>query len=244
MSGYSNFSFVYDRIMADFDYPAAAEYLVKAVKKHKGTLNKPLDFACGSGRLATELIKLGLDPVCVDGSPEILNIAKERLSSDTLILCQDMSELDLNDTVDVCFCTMDSINYITDKRQLQQAFNKLSLFTDKEGLFIFDVNTEIKFINKLGDATYSYDLDDLYLVWNTSYDKKAKKTDFDLTWFSNENGNWKRYDEYQQQRFWTDSELKDMLNKAGFIFENVYDAYTFNPQKPDSERLHYIFRKA
>lgn len=244
MSGYSDFSFVYDRIMDDFDYPAAAEYLLKAVKKHGGTTAKPLDFACGSGRLAAEFIRLGLDPVCVDASPEILSIAKERLTPDTLVLCQDMSELDLNDTVDVTFCTMDSINYVTDKRQLQQAFNRLSLFTDKNGLFIFDVNTEYKFVNELGDATYPYDLDDLYLVWNTSYDRKTKKTDFDLTWFTKENGTWERHDEYQQQRFWSGSELKDMLNKAGFEFVCAYDAYTFNPPEENSERLHYVFRKA
>ena len=243
MSGYGNFAAVYDRLMSEFDYAGAAEYLVSLAKKHGSALKKPLDLACGSGRLAAELIKLGLDPVCVDGSPEMLSLARERLPDGTLLLCQDMTALDLNDTVDTCFCTMDSLNYVTTKAELKAAFKRLALFTDKGGVFIFDVDAERKFADDLADGTYTYDFDDLYLVWNTEYSPRSRKARYELTWFEHERGVWRRYDDEQEQRFWSREELTDALAEVGFEFAAVRDAYTLSPPKQDSKRLHYVFKR-
>ena len=243
MSGYGSFAAVYDRLMSDFDYAGAAEYLVMLAKKHGSPMRKPLDLACGSGRLAAELTKLGLDPVCVDGSPEMLSLAKERLPADTLLLCQDMAELDLNDTVDVCFCTMDSLNYVTTKAALKVALKRLALFTDKGGVFIFDVDGERKFTDDLADATYTYDFDDLYLVWHSEYSARSRKARYELTWFERESGGWRRYDDDQEQRFWPREELVSILAECGFAPEAEYDAYTLSPPKADSRRLHCVFKK-
>ena len=243
MSGYGSFSAVYDRLMSDFDYAGAAGYLVNLAKKHGSPMLKPLDLACGSGRLAAELVKLGFDPVCADGSPEMLSLAKERLPADTLLLCQDMTELDLNDTVDVCFCTMDSVNYITTKTALKAAFKRLAIFTDRGGVFIFDADGERKFTDELADGTYTYDLDDLYLVWNTGYSPRTRKARYELTWFERDGGAWRRFDEEQEQRCWTRDELVSTLEECGFAPEAEYDAYTLSPPKADSRRIHYVFKK-
>ncbi len=243
MSAYGNFSAVYDLLMSDFNYKDAAEYLVELAKKHGGLLKKPLDLACGSGRLAAELAELGFDPICVDGSPEILSLAKSRLPEDTLILCQDMTELDLNDTVDTCFCSMDSVNYITSKPELKSAFQRLALFTEKDGLFIFDADSEYKFSGALANNTYTYDIDDLFLVWHTEYNKRSHKANYELTWFCKDGDNWHRYDDEQQQRFWSHQELTELLSQVGFEFVASYDAYTYSSPSTQSERIHYVFRK-
>lgn len=243
MSGYGSFAAVYDRLMSDFDYAGAAGYLVSLAKKHGSALKKPLDLACGSGRLAAELTKLGLDPVCADGSPEMLSLARERLPSDTLLLCQDMAELDLNDTVDACFCTMDSLNYVTTKSGLKAAFKRLALFTDKGGVFVFDVDGESKFAGDLAGGTYTYDFDDLCLVWQTEYSPRSRKARYELTWFERDGGAWRRFDEEQEQRFWSREELTDALAEVGFEFAAAYDAYTLSPPKADSKRLHYVFKR-
>lgn len=70
MSAYGNFSAVYDLLMSDFNYKDAAEYLVELAKKHGGLLKKPLDLACGSGRLAAELAELGFDPFVLTAHPK------------------------------------------------------------------------------------------------------------------------------------------------------------------------------
>ena len=241
---YSDFSVAYDRIMSDFNYKNAAAYLVDIAKKHGSGLNKPLDLACGSGMLTKELISLGLDPVCVDSSPDMLSIAQSRLPNGTLILCQTMQELDLNDTVDTCFCCMDSLNYITSKKDLASAFSRLSLFTDKGGLFIFDVNTEYKFRSILSDNIFTYDYDDMYLIWKSSYNSRSHHADYEITWFSEEDdGSYARADDFQRQCFWSDKILSQLLIASGFEFRAVYDAYTTNQPHEKSERLHYVWRK-
>ena len=243
MSAYGSFSAVYDLLMSDFDYATAAEYLVSLARKHGSTLSKPLDLACGRGRLAAELTNLGYDPVCVDGSHEILSLAKARLPKETLILCQDMTELDLNDTVDTCFCTMDSINYITTKSALKATFKRLAIFTEKDGLFIFDTDSEFKFSSALANNIYTYDLDNLYLVWHTEYSKRSHKSTYELTWFCKEGNNWFRYDDNQEQRFWSQAELIELLDQVGFEFVAAYDAYTEAPPSKTSDRIHYVFRR-
>ena len=243
MSAYGSFAAVYDRLISDFDYASAAGYLAALAKKHGSALKKPLDLACGSGRLSAELIKLGLDPVCVDGSPEMLSLARERLPDGTLLLCQDMAELDLNDTVDACFCTRDSLTYVTTKAELKAAFKRLALFTDAGGVFIFDVDGERKFTEDLADAAYTYDLGDLYLGWQTGYSPRSRKALYALTWFERDGSAWRRFDEEQEQRFWPREELTAMLAEAGFEFAAAYDAYTLSPPKAESRRVHYVFKR-
>ena len=72
MSGYQAFSEFYDRLMTDVDYRSRAEYLVSLFECHGARPQTVLDVACGSGSLCHEFLRLGVDPIGVDGSADML----------------------------------------------------------------------------------------------------------------------------------------------------------------------------
>lgn len=80
-----------------------------------------LDAGCGSGRVSAELAKRlrGGRLVAVDGSAAMIVKAKERLGDDVTYLVADLSELELEEPVDLVFSTA-TFHWITDHDRLFQ----------------------------------------------------------------------------------------------------------------------------
>ena len=110
--------------------------------------------------------------------------------------------------------------------------------------FIFDINSEYKLKAILGDNTFVYDEDDVYCVWNNSYDDDDKICEFSLDFFiRGENGSYVRRSEYQEERAYSVEELKSAAEEAGLIFCGAYDDRTFDDVKNNSERIFIILKK-
>jgi len=144
MDSYCQFASVYDTLMRDVDYKARTEYLLKLFKKFDAVPTLLLDVACGTGKFSNFFAKKKIEVIGIDMSEEMLSVARQNsadMGTDVLFLCQKAEELDLYGTVDGVICCLDSLNHITDKRKLIAAVEKISLFLEKDRLFIFDVNT-------------------------------------------------------------------------------------------------------
>ena len=133
-------------------YQKRADYFLQLIEKFGSSGPIVLDLACGTGSLSMELAQRGCDVIGVDASEDMLSVAQEKAMEhpewDILYLCQSMTELDLFGTVDTTICALDSINHLTDPRQVQQTFQKVSLFTAPGGLFLFDANTCLLYTSK------------------------------------------------------------------------------------------------
>ena len=125
-----------------------------------------LDVGCGSGLIAKEMAQRGYSMIGVDSSEEMLSKAKENNAEypDVLLLSQPAEKLDLYGTVDGAFAVCDVVNHITDKKKLQKAFNRISLFLMPGGYFVFDVNTKHKFENVLANNTFYYENEESSLI--------------------------------------------------------------------------------
>ncbi len=148
MPSYQMFADFYDSLTDNVQYGERADYIVNILeKKHNHNLGLTLDLACGTGTLTILLKEKGVDIYGVDASEEMLSIACEKAyekNLDILFLRQSMEELDLYGTVDTCICTLDSLNHIVDEKSLEGAFERLSVFMNKGGYFLFDLNTVYK----------------------------------------------------------------------------------------------------
>lgn len=250
MSGYHSFSYFYDKLTSNISYKQRAEYFDMLIKKHNGTQNLLLDLACGTGSLSEEFSRMGYDVIGVDASEEMLNEALDKKFDSGLniqYLCQDMTELDMFGTIDVTICALDSINHLKSIDDVKKTFQKVSLFCEPNGLFIFDVNTPYKHQNILADNTFIYDLDDVFCVWQNSFDSSSKDCHVDITldiFGKNENGFYQRYyDELSEIAFKREI-IESLLISAGFIVEAVYDYDTVNPPLDNSEKLVFVARKS
>ena len=64
-TGYETFSFYYDALTENVDYPARAAYLDGLVQKYLRSGGKVmLDLACGTGTLTEEMAKRGYARIC------------------------------------------------------------------------------------------------------------------------------------------------------------------------------------
>lgn len=245
MSSYGVFADYYDALTLNVDYEKRALYIVNTLKKLGHEMGLTLDLACGTGKLTLELKKLGVDVYGADGSQEMLSFAYEKAVENgfnILFLCQKMQELDLYGGIDTCVCTLDSINHMTDIEDVRKTFERVFLFLNDGGYFIFDVNTVYKHQNVLCDNTFVYDLDEVYCVWENSL-RENNIVDININLFVPEGELYKRFEESFSERAYSDAQLMSMLNGAGFEVVKRFSDMSENAPEESDERIIYIAKK-
>ena len=242
---YGYFAEFYDSLTLNVDYERRAAYIAVLFAKLGHNMGLTLDLACGTGSLTLALAKMGVDVYGVDASEEMLSVAQEKAYEehiDTLFLCQKMQELDLYGTIDTCVCTLDSINHLTDIEDVRKTFSKVSLFMNKGGYFLFDVNTPYKHREVLANNTFVYDTDDVYCVWQNTL-KDNDIVDMELTFFVPEGEGYVRCDESFSERAYSREQLTELLNEAGFEVQAIYgDMGFFEPLK-NEQRVVFVAKK-
>ena len=241
---YDVFSGFYDRLMSDCDYSARADYLLGLFCEYDKKPDILLDLCCGTGSLSIEMAKRDCDVIAVDASPDMLNIASAKAlkeQKNLLCLCQKADELDLYGTVQGVVCTLDSINHIIDADELQEAFNKVSLFLEQGCLFIFDVNSEYKHCCVLSDNNFVLENDEVFCVWQNSFDPPY--TDITLDFFCKKGQYYERSREEFSERFYTDDELILLGTNAGFKTEAIFADMSRDVPDENCERKVFVMRK-
>lgn len=243
---YNIFADFYDELMYDVDYKKRTSYLMKLFKKYGSAPTLLLDAACGTGGFSNEFASRGVEVIGADMSEEMLNIARNSAmekGNDILFLCQKLEELDLYGTVDGAVCCLDSLNHITDYNTLCKAIKRISLFLEKDKLFIFDLNTEYKHREILDDNVFVMDRESVYCVWANQFNPKNNKTDIMLDFFVKENDKYSRFSEEFSERAYTPEQIEKALQKAGLQIIEIFDDMTENPVSDTTERAIYVTRK-
>ncbi len=248
MSRYSAFARFYDNLTSNIDYKKHSEYYVEIIERFGGERNGILlDLACGTGSLSEKMSEAGFDVIGVDFSQEMLSIAidkKIESGLDVQYLCQDMTRLDMFGTVDVTICALDSLNHLDGMSSVQRVFERVSLFSNPDALFIFDMNTIFKHRNVLSDNIFLYDTPEVYCVWENEYSEKDSRVDISLTFFECIDGCYKRSSERFFEKAYDADEILASLEKAGFEVLATYDYMTTCPFNDNSEKITFVARKA
>lgn len=242
MHGYQDFAQFYDGLTLNAEYSDRADYILKIFDRLEHNMGLTLDLACGTGSLTAMLAKQGVDIYGIDASQEMLSYATQKSASmglNILFLCQKMQDIDLYGTIDTCICTLDSINHLTNINDVQKTFDKVSLFMNKGGYFLFDVNTIYKHRKILADNTFVYDTDDVYCVWQNSL-KENNIVQIDLDFFTLQGDKYVRTGESFQERAYSHDELLAMLTQSGFELTAFYGDMTFESPRKDEQRVIYI----
>ncbi len=241
---YNALAAYYDHLGEHIDYKRYAEAAKELLFEHgEGTSGLVLDLACGTGSIALELDRLGMEVIAVDASSEMLNQAREKASeagADILFLCQDMRELDLYGTIDMAVCGVDSLNYLTSVKDLEKCFSLVHNFLEPGGVFLFDMNTKEKFKTVYGNNSYVFEEDGVFCVWQNDYNEKRGTCDFYVTVFSEEeDGRYYREDECHREKCYSHRTVINLLKKCGFEVLGTYSDLYFEPSKKDDLRTFF-----
>ncbi|MGN0452265.1 MAG: class I SAM-dependent DNA methyltransferase [Ruminococcus sp.] len=242
---YEIFADFYDELTGNADYKVRAEYILSLCKKFNHDLGLTLDLACGTGTLTMELKRRGVDIYGIDASCDMLSVAQQKACEareSVLFLCQKMQDLDLFGTINTCICTLDSLNHLPDIKDVKKTFEKVSLFMETGGLFIFDVNTPYKHQKVLADNAFVFDTDNVYCVWqNTPGDNLL--TEISLDFFIPEGDRYIRYSENFSERGYTEEALRALLSETGFEVLAVYGDMTEEKPSEEEQRMIFVAKK-
>ena len=127
-------------------------------------------------------------------------------------LHQSMPRLDLYGTVDAAICCLDSLNYLTNPRDVQRTFQRLHLFISPGGLLAFDVRLP-EWLAALDGQVFLDETEDTYCVWRTEYRRGLCTYYMDLFTLA-EDGSWDRSFELHRQRGYSVEQLTRWLEEA------------------------------
>lgn len=247
MASYESFARVYDLFMDNIPYEEWCEYLHSLLKKYGIKDGLVLELGCGTGSMTELLAARGYDMIGVDNSAEMLDIAmekKDESGNDILYLLQDMREFELYGTVKAVVSVCDSMNYITEEVDLLDVFKLVNNYLDPGGVFIFDLNTVYKYEEILGENVIAENREESSFIWENWYDEEEQINEYDLTLFiQNEDGLYEKYEEMHYQRAYEIGLVCELLEQAGLKLEAVYDAFTLDAPKKDSERVYFVARE-
>lgn len=247
MSSYESFARVYDLFMDNIPYEEWCEYVHGLLKEYGVEDGLVVDLGCGTGSLTELLAQRGYDMIGVDLSMDMLQIAmekKEESGLDILYLLQDMCELELFGTVKAAVSVCDSMNYITDEEDLLEVFRLVNNYLDPGAVFIFDMNTRYKYETQLADNVIAENREESAFIWENWYDEGGRINEYDLTLFiRNDDGLYEKYEETHFQKAYDIDAVCGLLEEAGLKVEAVYDAFTHDAPKSDSERVYFIARE-
>ncbi len=241
---------IYDKINAELDYSAWADFIEEIIRREyrEGTPELVLDLGCGTGKMTLELARRGYDMTGVDISPEMLDIARgeaerEGIADRILWLCQDMRSFELYGTVDVAVSCLDSINHLTGIKELSDCLSLVHNYLVPDGLFIFDINGKYKFESIYGTSTYAMEEDGAVCIWQNYYNPRTCLCDFYITIFKEEHdGRYSRYDDEQRERMYTLRSIKTHLAAAGFELVGAYSDFDFTEGGDGDERIYLVAR--
>ena len=245
MSSYQQLAGAYDELTWDVGYEKRADFLEKLFRRSRIPVHTVLDLACGTGSITWLLAGRGYELIAVDGSQEMLAAAREKSAPaevPPLFLHQSMPRLDLYGTVDAAICCLDSLNYLTNPRDVQRTFQRLHLFISPGGLLAFDVRLPER-LAALDGQVFLDETDDTYCVWRTEFDAKKRLCYYGMDIFRLDGAHWTRSFEEHIEYAYEPDELLSWLQEAGFTHVRQYGDRVLRAPKQDEQRIYFSAKK-
>ena len=245
MDAYHALAASYDRLTNDVNYHQTVEFYKEILRREGLRPRTAVDLACGTGSVALLLAKEGIRVTGVDMSEEMLTVAWEKaqsLDNPPVFVHQLLQELSLPRGVDLAVCALDSLDYILDPEDCQQAIRRVYRALNPGGIFIFDVNTPEK-LQSMDDQVFLDEDDDVYCVWRGEFDWETNICSYGMDLFQRKGGLWERSFEEHQEYAYSQQQLTTYLRQAGFTSIEVYGDRQFRDPLPGEQRIYMKARK-
>jgi SAM-dependent methyltransferase len=264
---YDAYASIYDAIGQGRFSAAQAERALRWLPERGVRPWRVLDLACGTGEAALVFAAAGCHVVGVDRSAPMLEIARGKARDagyDVAFVEADIRELLTPDdrrpttddvengrwsvaggrsSFDLATCFYDSLNYLTEDRDLDRVFSGVAEVLRPHGYLIFDINTEAEYATWDERDVVTYDGRDILVYNKLSYDPAARLASGRIVWFVREIERWWRGAEAHVERAWSDAEVRAALAGAGLRLESRLDM-AGNAASEDATRVVYVARRS
>ena len=245
MNAYGALARSYDRLTNDVDYGAVVNFYFEILARENLHPKTAADLACGTGSVTVLLAERGLRVLGVDMSEDMLCEAAQKaqsLENMPTFVCQKLQDLWLPRGVDLAVCALDSLDYITDPTDCEEAIRRVYKALNPGGCFIFDVNTPEKLRAMDGQVFLDED-DDVYCVWRGEFDEQTNVCSYAMDLFQRNGETWERSFEEHREYAYSADQLVGYLRQAGFTSIAVYGDRRFESPAPGEQRIYIKARK-
>jgi len=245
VNAYRELAACYDRLTNDVDYRAVVDFYEQILSREKVRPRTAVDLACGTGSVAILLAEKGLRVTGVDLSEDMLTVAWSKaveMDDPPMFICQPLQALRLPRGVDLAVCALDSLDYITQPEHCREAVRRVYKALNPGGIFIFDVNTPEKLRAMDGQVFLDED-DDVYCVWRGEFDEESNICSYGMDLFRREGDSWRRSFEEHQEYAYSEAQLRQYLQEAGFTRIRVYGDRIFEAPRQGEQRIYFSARK-
>lgn len=246
---YEQLAYVYDHLMADAPYDSWLQYLYREKERFQAPGSRVLDLGCGTGELSIRLIKQGYDVTGVDMSEDMLSVAAEKAGEEGIVFPlfqQDMSQLEGLPTYDIVTIFCDSLNYLSTEEEVKQTFCQVNRHLKQDGLLLFDVHSIYQMECVFSNQTFTWNAEEIAYIWDSYPGKEPHSIEHDLTFFilDDSTGQYRKMEEFHQQRTYPVHDFKKWLSEAGFDILSVTADFGDELPEETSRRIFFTCRKA
>lgn len=242
---YKEFAEIYDNLVFDIDYDFYYALIEQAVQNNNISTDSILEIGIGTGKLTEKIAKKSKLYYGIDISEEMLSLASERLKNidNISLICANIVDFKIVDFFDLIFSTLDTMNYILKSEDLIKSFENIYNSLKKDSLFIFDLNSENKLRNVLGNNSYIYEYENIFYTWQNFLDEEENIVDFVLDFFIEEDGLYRRITEEQSEKIYTNEFILKTLKEVGFQEINYIDFDTGEKVDSNTQRILFVSKK-
>lgn len=206
----------FEYLNRDCGYEEWSQYLIERLKSLNAGL-KGVDIGCGNGYFTRALYKAGYDVCGVDISPQMLSVARQKAAREGVrseFFLGDITKLKLNGKVDFAVAVNDCLNYVPPQK-LKTAFTRVYSALNRGGAFLFDVSSEYKIRNIIGENVFCEDGEDISYIWFNRQTEDGVV--MELTFFARgADGRYDRFEERHVQYAHGEDSIIAALKAAGF----------------------------
>jgi len=205
----------YDLIMSPFDYQELVDCLDDLIVSNGGERTDILDLGCGTSEELVYFMQLGYKVSGIDLSKEMIDISKEKLINGEFKV-GDMSSFKTKKKYNNVISAFDTVNYLTDPKDLSNCFKSVNRAMNTGGLFLFDFNSIYGMIHEW-DGVKIEETDDFFISYDSKFDLNSMILRCRMKFFIKEkSGKYSSFEETHFERGYSPIEMKEILNMNGF----------------------------
>lgn len=217
----------YDLIYQDKDYPREAAYVSGLISAHLQYTPQEisvLDLACGTGRHALEMSRLGYIVTGSDASTAMIEMARRRAKNngaDITYFAESFQTCDvLAGRFDAITAMFAAINYLADRHDLRRTLENVKKLLKPGGVFIFDYWNGNAVLSDYSPVRVKQGREADRLVQRISHtklDRLRHLASINFDFMLIEDGCVKReFSEIHHVRYFFPQEMMDLLDESGF----------------------------
>lgn len=142
MKVFEDYAYYYNSFYKDKEYDKEAKQIISVLQRYDSNIKSIINFGCGTGKHDIELTKLGFQCTGIDMSPLMIDIAKQNMAKDSLLIdfsVADIRKYEPTTKYDAVISLFHVMSYQKKNKDILQAFQSARNALDKGGVFLFDV---------------------------------------------------------------------------------------------------------